>query len=196
MYHGKISLDDRQLDYLVRHFKDTDNGYLALRLGISESSLHRLARRFGLKKTKAHCRQMQKEATEAAKRSHMKNGTYPPKGFRIPNSEKYWFKPGHKEKAATKRLRIEEAARTRRDTIRNERMRLLRGEPQQTMRKLTRQPDRKVKDRHYLKTRGYVIDDAASTAYYTEDTRRAVRLEKSPRYYRFLPAAEQKAPGA
>ena len=45
----KTVLTDKQLDYLVRHFKDTDNEYLAIRLGISETVLHRFARRFGLK---------------------------------------------------------------------------------------------------------------------------------------------------
>lgn len=30
-----------------------------------------------------------------AKESHLRNGTYPPKGFIIPNREKYYFKPGH-----------------------------------------------------------------------------------------------------
>lgn len=38
----------------------------------------------------------QRYTAKKAKQSHLKNGTYPPKGFIIPNSEKYRFKPGHK----------------------------------------------------------------------------------------------------
>ena len=40
-------------------------------------------------------RDCQLHTAEKAKLSHLKNGTYPPKGFIIPGSEKYCFKPGH-----------------------------------------------------------------------------------------------------
>ena len=40
----KTVLTDKQLDYLVRHFKDTDNEYLAIRLGISESAVEKHVR--------------------------------------------------------------------------------------------------------------------------------------------------------
>ena len=44
----------------------------------------------------------------------------------------------------------------------------------------------KIKDRCYLKRRGYVLDETNLIAYWTPDTRRAVRLEKGPRrFYKF-----------
>ena len=75
---NKIVLTEKQEAYLRRHFQDTDNEYLALVLGISQTTLHRYARAWGLKKTRAHCKQMQREAAAAAKASHLANGTYPP----------------------------------------------------------------------------------------------------------------------
>ena len=59
--HYGIVLTDKQKDYLVRHFKDTDNEYLAIMLGISQTTLHRYARRWGLRKSKAHVKRMQME---------------------------------------------------------------------------------------------------------------------------------------
>lgn len=186
----KTVLTDKQLDYLVRHFKDTDNEYLAMKLGISETVLHRFARRFGLKKTRAHMRQMQRETAAAAKASHLAHGTYPPKGYIIPRSEEFRFKKGESSRKrwgrAKERRRIEKAAASRRETVQDERMRVRMGLPQLTKMKVTQQPKQQILDRSYLKHRGYVIDDTTMTAYWTPETRRATRLEKMPtRFYKF-----------
>ena len=66
----------------------------AKKLGISESGLHRLARLHGLKKTKQFMRKTQRATSDAAKASHHKNGTYPPKGYKIPRSDEYQCKKG------------------------------------------------------------------------------------------------------
>lgn len=186
----KTVLTDKQLDYLVRHFKDTDNEYLAMKLGISETVLHRLARRFGLKKTRAHMKRMQMECAMAAKASHLAHGTYPPKGYVIPRSEEFRFKKGE---TPAKRLgkrrnrqRIEKAAASRMETMMDERMRVRMGKPQLTKMRVTRQPHQLILDRSYLKRRGYVIDDESMTAYWTPETHRATRLEAAPRrFYKF-----------
>ena len=192
----KTVLTDKQLDYLVRHFKDTDNEYLAMRLGISETVLHRFARRFGLKKTRAHVRQMQREAASAAKASHLAHGTYPPKGYIIPRSEEFQFKKGESSRKrwgkAKERKRIEKVAAARRATVIEERMRVRMGLPQLTRIKVTRQPRKQILDRSYLKGRGYVIDDTTMTAYWTPETRRATRLEAlPPRCYKFAKWTEK-----
>lgn len=190
--HYGIVLTDKQKDYLVRHFKDTDNEYLAMKLGISQTTLHRYARRWGLKKSKAHVRRMQMECAMAAKASHLAHGTYPPKGYQIPGGEKYRFKPGETraqrigEKA--NRECIRKAAETRRKTILDERIRNMRGLPQRTRLKVTRDPRGKISDRSYLKKRGYILDEAGCIAYWTGETRRSPRLEAMPkRYYEFKP---------
>lgn len=186
----KIELTPKQLAHLKARFKDTDNEFLAGELGISESSLHRFARKYGLTKTKAHCKRMQAEAAAEAKRSHLLNGTYPPKGFIIPGSEAHRFKPGHKERKSTKKRRIAKASETRRATIAAERARLKAGKPQRTKLKISADPEAtlaKVKERHYLKKRGYILDEVTATAFFSEATQRSPRLEAKPRFYSFRP---------
>ena len=186
----RVKLTDKEMDYLVRHFKDTDNEYLAMYLGISESTLHRLARRFGLKKTRAHMRQMQREAAAAATFSNTAHGTYPPKGYRIPRSEEFYFKKGVNGRKrwgkAKERRRIEKAAAARKATVVNEKMRVRMGLPQLTKMKVTQQPRQQILDRCYLKRCGYILDESKMVAYWTPRTRRATRLEAQPvRHYRF-----------
>ena len=182
---NKVQLTDKQMDYIVRHFKDTDNEYLCTVLPISLRTLKRIARRLGLTKTKAHMKQMQREAVDAAKRSHLKNGTYPPKGYIIPNSEQYRFKNGHKEKKSVKMKRLAKSQASRRETVIRERMRIMRGEPQQTKMRLVAQPREKVCERYLLKKRGYIIDDKAGIAYWTPATDRALKTESRQRFYKF-----------
>lgn len=182
---NKIVLTEKQEAYLRRHFQDTDNEYLALVLGISQTTLHRYARAWGLKKTRAHCKQMQREAAAAAKASHLANGTYPPRGFIIPGSERYRFKAGHKEGKVAKRRRIRAATESRRHTIQKERARIAAGLPQKTKLRLTAQPVEKVKDRYYLKKRGYILDEETATAYYNAETKRSPKKEATARHYAF-----------
>lgn len=71
----------------------------ALFLGISQSSVTRLARRLGLRKTEQFMKECLAHTAKCAKESHLKNGTYPAKGYYSPNLQKgapYRFKPGHK----------------------------------------------------------------------------------------------------
>lgn len=79
----KIVLTPRQEAWLCRHFRNTRNAELAARLGISETSLHRFARSLGLTKTPQFMRKCQAATAAAAKASHLRNGTYPPKGYHI-----------------------------------------------------------------------------------------------------------------
>lgn len=83
----RIELTDKEVAYLSKHFKHMKNAELAAKLNIGERSVVRLARKLGLTKTAQFIRKCQKEATEAAHASHLRNGTYPPKGFIIPKSE-------------------------------------------------------------------------------------------------------------
>ena len=191
----KTILTDKQLDYLIRHFKDTDNEYLAMKLGISETVLHRFARRFGLKKTRAHMKRMQMECAMAAKASHLKHGTYPPKGYVIPRSEEFRFKKGESSRKrwgkVKERHRIEKAAASRRETMMDERMRVRMGKPQLTKMRVTKQPHQKILDRSYLKKRGYILDEENVIAYWTPETLRATRLEAAPRrFYKFAQLPE------
>lgn len=186
----RIELTQNQEAYLVKHFKHTHNAKLVEYLGISESTLHRMARKLGLKKSKQFMRKCQAATAAAAKISHLAFNTYPPKGYRIPGSEKHQFLPGHsmKEKIGEERWQRAKmkARETRRETFRKERARAIFGLPQKTKLRVKQQPRQKVLDRSYLKRRGYIIDETEVIAYWTPDTRRATRLESRPRrYYRF-----------
>lgn len=191
---SKITLTPEQERWLVAHFKHTKNEEIGERLGISQSSLHRFARELGLTKTKQFMRKVQKNTSERAKASHLMNGTYPPKGYRIPRSEEFQFKKGvtniQRLGKAGERKRVEKSAASRRKTFKVERARKLFGLPQQTKLRVMREPRGKTCHRWYLKKRGYILDEKELIAYWTEDTRRATILEKRPRqWYRFKPLA-------
>ena len=89
-----IVLTEQQEAWLTKHFKHTKNAEIASRLGISERSVNRLAKRRGLTKSKQFIRKTQLEAAAKANESNRINGTYPPKGYKIPRSEEFWFKKG------------------------------------------------------------------------------------------------------
>ena len=93
---GKIKLSQEQESWLRRNYRETRNEICTVYLGISMSSLARLARRYGLAKSPQFMRDCRLYTAKKTKESHLKNGTYPPKGFAIPNREKYYFKPKQK----------------------------------------------------------------------------------------------------
>lgn len=192
----KYTLTGKQEAWLVRHFKHTKNADLCAKLGISETALHRFARKLGLTKTRRFMKKVQANAAAKAKESHLAFNTYPPKGYRIPRSEEFQFRPGEKpvDRLGKRReaKRIQRAAETRRKTWRYERARATFGLPRKTKLRVVRQPHQKILDRHYLKKRGYIIDEKEMVAYWTGETQRAVRLEAQPkRYYSFRPLPER-----
>lgn len=180
-------LTPKQEAWLIRHFKHTKNAEIAEKLGISESGVHRAARQLGLKKTPQFRRKVQMEVAAAAKLSHLRHGTYPPKGYIIPGSEKFRFKPGvnNLERIGKEReeARIRKAVESRKKTWRYEHARYIFGVPRKTKLRVAQQPRQRILDRCYLKRRGYIIDDPNCIAYWTADTRRATRLEARPRRY-------------
>lgn len=193
MYKDKIELTEKQLDWLKKNFKNTKNAEIAKRLGISETSMHRFARQYGLTKTKQFMRKVQQNAVEKAKVSHELNGTYPPKGYIIPRREECCFQKGVTQEQRLghrrNRKRIEKAAESRRKTFKEERGRAVFGLPQKTMLRVKKQPQRKIQVRWYLKRRGYELDERKNIAYWSDDTKRSPRIEAMPlqkRFYSFM----------
>lgn len=93
---NKIQLTREQELWLRLNFPHMANIICAMILGISQRSLVRQARRLGLEKTEQFMRECQAHTSKKAKESHLKNGTYPAKGYYSPNlqkGEKYQFKP-------------------------------------------------------------------------------------------------------
>ena len=92
---GKIHLTLEQQMWMRRNFPGMSTAICALYLGVSVSSVIRLARRMGLQKTAQFMREAQAHAAKRARESHLRNGTYPPKGWYSPNLQKgqqYRFK--------------------------------------------------------------------------------------------------------
>lgn len=182
----KIVLTPKQERWLTNHFKHTKNSECAERLGISLRSVVRIARKLRLAKSRQFMAKCQRETAEAAKISHRRNGTYPPKGFRIPNSEAGQFKPGvsSRERLGAKREaeRLRKSAETRRATVKRERSRILWGLEQRTKLKLVGNP-KKRQYRYELRQRGYQVARGASVAYVTPLTQRSPKVESNARKY-------------
>ena len=190
MQPTKIVLTPEQEAWLVKHYRNTKNDVLMDKLGLKFSTFHRIVRSLGLKKTKQFMRKCQHETAEAAKASHIANGTYPPKGYRIPRSEEFQYKQGGKPWDRCGRRKWNRASKQAHDTLertrKEERARATFGLPQRTALRVKRQPRQKLLDRYYLKKRGYILDEENVVAYWTPETRRATRLEAGPRrYYKF-----------
>lgn len=95
----KIHLTPQQELWMKIHWPHMSNEICAIFLGISHRSVVRQARRLGLQKTEQFMCECQAHTAKRAKESHLKNGTYPAKGYYSPNLQKgeaYQFKPGQK----------------------------------------------------------------------------------------------------
>ena len=181
MKTDKIIMTPSQEKWLVRHFKHTKNDAIMERFGWSHSTLHRFARKLGLKKSTQFMHKCQRETTRKAKESHLRNGTYPPKGYRIPRSEEFGFKKGETNLQRIgkrrERKRIEKSAESRRQTIKEERARVTFGLPQRTKLHLIRRPKYVTSQRYYLRKLGYLVERGSFTVYYTPETRRSPAFE-------------------
>lgn len=182
----KIILTERQERWLARHFKHTKNDECASRLGISPRSVVRIARSMGLSKSRQFMVKCQRATANAAARSHIMHGTYPPKGFRIPNSEAGQFKSGisNKDRLGVKREseRLRKSAESRRKTIADEKRRILFGFDQKTKLKLFSNP-KKHQYRYALRQRGYLIARGGSDAKVVAETTRSPKVEANARKY-------------
>lgn len=184
MWHERTENADK-VGRLKRMFKNTPNDTIMERLGISHGTLHRTARALGLKKTKQFQAKCQRNATAKARDSHIINGTYPPKGYIIPGSEKFRFKAGEtplqRLGARKERKRVEKAAETRRQLLKEEKARRMFGVPQQTQLGVRNRGRRFHLNTWYLRSRGYEVDVNNLVAYWNDKTNRCPLLEKKGR---------------
>ena len=181
---GAIILTDQQEAWLQKHFKHTKNEDIAEKLGVSLRSVNRLAEKRGLKKSWQFMRKTQLDAAAAANKSNRINGTYPPKGYKIPRSEEFWFQKGEKpvDRLGAKRdaERIARCAQSRKETFKLERARAIFGLPRQTKMQVIQRPRKQVHVRYYLRKRGYVVERGSNVAYYNSQTNRNLKMETNP----------------
>ena len=156
-------LPEESVAFIIEHFKDTENHELARKVGCSLSSVNHIQKRFNLKKSKEH---LYKQYSKCGKR-----------GIELHGAPKV----------------SEEAIRRRTETFmkmyREEKARCAFGLPQRTNIRVRREPILKQSQRTYLRSLGYIIDRENNIAYWTPETKRAVRMEaykKKKSYYKFL----------
>ena len=191
MFRAPIVLTDKQEKWLEKHFKHTKNEVIAEKLGVSLRSVPRLARKRGLTKSKQFVKKCQTAAVEAAYASNLANGTFPPKGFAIPNREQYQFKKGESlvERLGEKKNeeRKQKSVVSRNETIKKEKRRVLFGLPQKTKLKVTTQPREKVLLKYTLRKHGYILDEENRIAYYNDTTKRSARIEaRQQPWFKFM----------
>lgn len=178
---AKVFLTREQIKWFRENFANTTNAEVMAHLNIKSSTLHRLARAYGLTKSKEFMADWQKKITEFARLTNQRNN-WPPKGYIIPNSRKYCFKKG-----VTPLMRLDperEAARilksseTRKATIASERRRILFGLEQRTKMKLNGTFRPKANVRYQMRKLGYLVDRGGNTATVTPQTRRSEHYER------------------
>ena len=148
-------LTKEQSQYIIAHFADTPNKALADSLGISVSCVNYQAHKYRLRKSIAHDKQMHRISGKASAARGVKIDLTP----------------------EVLRRRADSYKRTHR----TETIRVKWGLNQQTKVRVAREPKAKLRQRRYLRSRGYIIADSEYTAYYTSATKRSPRLEAVPR---------------
>ena len=190
------SLTEKQIAWIVKHYAHTKNEDIMEKFGIGESTLHRLARKYGLKKSRQQMKKTQRNATEAAYEVCKRYGIYEEtarrmkekmnemiaNGERIPGS----FVKGqsNRDRLGPKRFKqcIEKATETMREIRRKERVRLHFGLPQKTKLLIsfngyTEKQRKKSIHRHLFRKHNYIVDWGSDDIYYDEETDRRPMME-------------------
>lgn len=180
----KCIFSDEQIAWLKENFADTLNADICEYLDCKETTLRLLARSLGLEKSEAHKERRQEKARKGLKRYYLTHKPNDNHEHLMP----YCFKNGN-DPRTLKGFRdgIIRGHEKRNQIIREEKARIAFGLPQRTKLRLKRQPRPKIDQRHYLKKLGYIIDNENNIAYWTETTRRAVKLELKPKFFKYKP---------
>ncbi|TFU92411.1 hypothetical protein E4T81_12540 [Barnesiella sp. WM24] len=189
-------LTEKEIVWIINHFKHTRNEEIMRKFGISHSMLHRIARENGLSKTRQFMRKTQDAAQQAAAESHKKNGTYPPKGYIIPNASKNRFQPGQSNRDRLSPKKYAECQKKRqaswRETYDKDRRRtLVWGFEQRTKFRFVKQSKSKISVRYNLRKKGYIEcpEDHNLYFYPTEEMRHPKIEENAIRHgIKFKPA--------
>jgi hypothetical protein len=127
-----IEWTDEMIDIISSKFATSFNRELAEELGASMRTMLRKARKLGLEKETEFLNKNRKEISRMAKESRRPNSTKGQKGWSVPGSEKYRFKPGHVPAMKDNPELIQRVHQKRNETIKNEKFRLRIGLKQKT----------------------------------------------------------------
>lgn len=165
-------LTQEKIDEVRRLFPNHTKPEIQRIAGVGLSTIDRIQARYHLRKSPQHINAM---AVKAGKASVVARG-------------------GDNSACYTTEAIAKRAASYRR-TFRAEQVRRKWGIHQLTKIKVLQQPRAKCSQRSYLKKLGYILDEQNCIAYWTDETTRAVKMErdwskKIHQYYKFKPYAE------
>jgi len=206
-YHQLTASEEQ---WIIRHYHNTRNGDIMAKYGIGESTLHRVARKHGLKKTDHFMRRMRREASEACARAfrdhgeseraaerarqqwaeRKRTGNYGGVGFKKGESNKTRMSP-RRYKAMLQKMQ-----QKRNETIRRDRIRIHFGlEPKTKLVKHWggKRDWHKSHYRYKFRQFGYAAEPDSHDVYYFPDTVRHPIMEHNAQKYGFkiLPAEEE-----
>lgn len=204
--HGRIVLDDAQIEWLRKWYPTVENGRLAKAMGVGKSKIYCLASEYGLTKSESGMRSIMRRRAKAMLKTNIKNGCYdrkrghPPSEATLEGCRRRWreFHEGKREstyEALRRRSpkRYEEAMRklsaSRKELIRKEQLRADYGLERRTRLNMivvypyTRS---QVYHRHAALQKGYLLDEDCSEGtegryviYYDAETDRSERFERN-----------------
>ena len=204
--HGRMVLDDGQLEWLRKWYPSVENERLAMAMGVGKSKLYCLACEYKLSKSESGMRAIKRRQVKAMVKTNTKNGCYdrkrghPPSEATLEGSRRRWreFHEGKRESTfgALKRRspkRYEEAIRklsaSRKELIRKEQLRADYGLERKTRLNMivvypyTRS---QIHHRNYALKRGYLLDEDCSEGtegryviYYDAETDRSEKFERN-----------------
>lgn len=187
---GGKSLTEAQTQWIIKHYKHTKNNDIMMRFGIGQSTLHRLARKHGLKKSKQFARKVQRENAELGFAVCQEYGIYQQSAEyareqwrqRKERGERCGFKPGqsNKDRMSPRKFKkmMDSIHQKRRQSIRKDRLRIKWGLEQKTRMRLVSGGKTRVSQRYAMRKRGYIVPRGSNVAYYTDDTVRNLAAEK------------------
>lgn len=162
-------LTQEQIDQIRQLFPDHTKPEIKAITGFGLSTIDRIQAKYHLRKSPEHIHNM---AVKAGSASNIARG----------GDSSSCYTP----EAIAKRVE------SYKKTFREEQVRRRWGIHQLTKIKVLQQPRAKCSQRYYLKHLGYILDETNNIAYWTEETTRAVRMEKGwskriHNYYKFKP---------
>ena len=188
--------------WIIKHFRNTPNAAIMQRIDIGESTLHRIARKHGLKKTSQYMNRARRLNAEVGARRCRELGIYEENAVRArlmwqsiktrPREEWPGYKPGLKpwqQPGMTRRKYVRGRQKTE-ETMKHlrkmERFRIISGEKQQTKLKVCKNITRRASIHKYMMIKDcnyFAIEGEVNTICYDEQTRRSMKREATARRY-------------
>ena len=180
--YGKVELSEVERMWMRKNFGTTKNADIADHLGISPSTVVRIARDMGLNKTFDFMKAMQRNASEHAARVNRANGGNAGAKNLLIYGKAYLFKKGERQKDKMSAEVFDAMHRhigeQRKKTFKAEKRRVIFGLEQKTKLRVVQAPKEKICLRNGLRKKGYEIARASNEAFITAETHRSEVMER------------------